>query len=482
MTIQQMHKFILILTFRSTSRDLDTGLHGAKQPEANLPMDKQPLDQAGDRATIDYDQKSYSYCHFDSNRNSTDFPASSKQKQRTFNRQSYDVVEHNRGKSTDFLDVDVSNPYNHVTLDMEVTEYDSANHVKPRVETKDPTYSHITKVKKENEASKDTTKICTCDQSKKKGKAKKKEKGNRKGTDKNIKSKSGEETNPPVIPQDSKTVVEKRASKRDPIVLQKEMADNNINEFEKQELERELKPDQMIKAEIFQNGFEDERNVEIERKELPACTELQINTSSSSVNEISETSTLLNTLHESADDQEEAFFTNSSEGYDVVADESIEEQAKSTDIRESERKNNYFILSRNFDDFDENIPSVNSGPVSNSIDDEISTAITYKNLGFGRDDTDFLSWDENADIKGRGEMDRDIELDAEYGIEDENDSLSNDDICPREAGMNRTYSTETVPGMAVNILYEDVSIDNDGKIFVGDVDISSLEKPCNSEG
>ncbi|XP_052093750.1 myb-like protein X isoform X2 [Mytilus californianus] len=98
------------------------------------------------------DQKSYAYCHIDTDQKSTDdFSQSSTSKKRYNHRESYDFVDHNRIKSSLLNDTENPNPYNHVTVDMEVTEYDNASFLKPRNEVMDPTYSHLSEVKLQNE-------------------------------------------------------------------------------------------------------------------------------------------------------------------------------------------------------------------------------------------------------------------------------------------------------------------------------------------
>ncbi|CAC5404265.1 unnamed protein product [Mytilus coruscus] len=89
-------------------------------------------------------RKSYGYCNIE--KNPENCSQSSKSKMRFNQRESYDMVDHNRAKLHLANDEEDSNPYNHVTVDMEVTEYDNACFLKPRTEVMDPTYSHLSEV------------------------------------------------------------------------------------------------------------------------------------------------------------------------------------------------------------------------------------------------------------------------------------------------------------------------------------------------
>ncbi|XP_052093752.1 DNA ligase 1-like [Mytilus californianus] len=99
-------------------------------------------------------RKSYGYCNIE--KNSENCSQSSKSEKRFKDRESYDMVNHNRAKShlaNLANDEEDPNPYNHVTVDMEVTEYDNACFLKPRAEVMDPTYSHLSEVNLQIESS-----------------------------------------------------------------------------------------------------------------------------------------------------------------------------------------------------------------------------------------------------------------------------------------------------------------------------------------
>ncbi|CAG2243337.1 unnamed protein product [Mytilus edulis] len=97
--------------------------------------------------SFESDQKSYAYCHIDTDQKSSDDFSQSSTSKKRYNRESYDLVDHNRIKSSLLNEKENPNPYNHVTIDMEVTEYDNACFLKPRIEIMDPTYSHLSDVK-----------------------------------------------------------------------------------------------------------------------------------------------------------------------------------------------------------------------------------------------------------------------------------------------------------------------------------------------
>lgn len=97
--------------------------------------------------SFESDQKSYAYCHIDTDQKSSDDFSQSSTSKKRYNRESYDLVDHNRIKSSLLNEKENPNPYNHVTIDMEVTEYDNGSFLKPRIEIMDPTYSHLSDVK-----------------------------------------------------------------------------------------------------------------------------------------------------------------------------------------------------------------------------------------------------------------------------------------------------------------------------------------------
>ncbi|XP_063424325.1 myb-like protein X isoform X2 [Mytilus trossulus] len=108
--------------------------------------------------SFESDQKSYAYCHIDTDQKSSDDFSQSSTSKKRYNRESYDLVDHNRIKSSLLNEKENPNPYNHVTIDMEVTEYDNASFLKPRIEIIDPTYSHLSDVKLQDENPSLTTK------------------------------------------------------------------------------------------------------------------------------------------------------------------------------------------------------------------------------------------------------------------------------------------------------------------------------------
>ncbi|XP_076087920.1 uncharacterized protein LOC143058333 [Mytilus galloprovincialis] len=104
--------------------------------------------------SFESDQKSYAYCHIDTDQKSSDDFSQSSTSKKRYNRESYDLVDHNRIKSSLLNKKENPNPYNHVTIDMEVTEYGNASFLKPRIEIMDPTYSHLSEMKLQDEKTK----------------------------------------------------------------------------------------------------------------------------------------------------------------------------------------------------------------------------------------------------------------------------------------------------------------------------------------
>lgn len=82
------------------------------------------------------DQKSYAYCHVDPESNSTEDLTG-------YKRQTYHLFDRNRTKSSVVVNNEMSNPYNHVTVDKEITEYNITSFIKSKLEGRDPTYSHM---------------------------------------------------------------------------------------------------------------------------------------------------------------------------------------------------------------------------------------------------------------------------------------------------------------------------------------------------
>ena len=85
------------------------------------------------------DQKSYAYCHIDPESNSSVDLTGNK-------RQTYHLFDRNRAKSSIVVDNEMSNPYNHVTVNKEITEYNITSFIKSKLEERDPSYSHMANV------------------------------------------------------------------------------------------------------------------------------------------------------------------------------------------------------------------------------------------------------------------------------------------------------------------------------------------------
>lgn len=469
-------------------------------PAVNDAENHQLLDTSGDRATIDYDQKSYAYCQFESNRNSKEL-ANPPKTQKLFSRQSYDFVDHNRAKSTDLTDVEVSNPYNHVLINNEVTEYDSTSHVKPRNEAKDPTYSHISDVIKtmENE----TVHICTCDQP-----MRKKEKKKRKKKKTNEESFQAEqEISFAMKPQASE-------NQNDSYGMSPGEINNGEASFKTVSESGDhgtIIKDQMMKEAMLKNEEASETEAFLERKGLLPSNDGSLPQPKSETISLSDQPQDLadddNTpigkhdpgspgtplLLSDAEKQNEA--ATDTEVQNELSNDANEEELKKAHDEDKDR--NYFILSPVDGDLQKNDDDESKLDSSST---DLHTVLPNSNPYLGIDfETDMIEYLKiSTDIYNRENQKCDSDIDQndmkeEYGGREEKEDEaeekerkgSDDEEEEKDSTQSSGSGSDVVlcersdscntPGMAINMLYEDVSIDN-GKIFVGDVDVS---KVCN---
>lgn len=105
------------------------------QPLLETPITNENINEG----SCESDQKSYAYCHIDPESNSTEDLTG-------YKRQTYHLFDRNRAKSSMVVDNEMSNPYNHLTVDKEITEYNITSFTKSKLEERDPTYSHMANV------------------------------------------------------------------------------------------------------------------------------------------------------------------------------------------------------------------------------------------------------------------------------------------------------------------------------------------------